>query len=157
MKTLLTSAALALTLTAGTATADNADIVMQFYEGLNTGNPAAFDAALADDWVVYGTSPSLPTMDMGQYLQSLGTIAAAFENSNYEVDAVHVAGDFVTVRGTITGTHAGPLFGVEGSGNAFEFGAIDIHRVENGEIAESWHVEDFMTLFAQIGGMDAVN
>jgi predicted ester cyclase len=152
MKRILATAA-ALALMASTAMADPVDVVMGFYDGLNSGDPAVFDTALADDWVVHGTSPSLPTLDFEGYLASLAGIAGGLSNSNYKVEATHVSGDFVTVRGTITGTHTGPLFGVEATGNAIEFGAIDIHRVENGEIVESWHVEDFTTLLGQIGGL----
>jgi predicted ester cyclase len=155
MRRSLTIAALIFGASTGAATADPAEVVTSFYEGLNSGDPAVFDVALADGWVVHGTSPSLPTLDFDSYLQSLSTISAGLSDSNYDVDAVIVAGDLVTVRGTITGVHTGPLFGVPATGNEVEFGAIDVHRVENNEIVESWHVEDFTTLLGQIGGLPA--
>jgi hypothetical protein len=29
--------------------------------------------------------------------------------------------------------------------------AIDIHRLENGQIAETWHIEDFLSVLFQLG------
>ena len=29
--------------------------------------------------------------------------------------------------------------------------AIDIHRLENGQIVQTWHIEDFLSVLFQIG------
>jgi predicted ester cyclase len=64
---------------------------------------------------------------------------------------VLVAGDKAAVRSTIRGTHEGELFGIPGTGQPVEFMAIDIHRLEDGQIVETWHVEDFLSVLFQIG------
>ena len=159
MSTSLRATVVAFTLAAPGAPAladsDPAAIVEGFYDGLNGGGPAAFERALADDWIVHGTSPSLPTLDFDAYLEALSGFSAGLTDSVYTIEAVHAADDVVTVRGTITGTHSGPLFGVPATGTRVEFGAIDVHRVEDDTIAESWHVEDFATLLGQIGASGA--
>jgi predicted ester cyclase len=128
-------------------------VALKFYEALGAKDPAKFKDVLAENWKVYGTSPSLPTLDFDGYLKSLGPFVAGIQNTHYKIESVHVAGDIVTVRGTITGTHAGPFLGLTATGKKVEFGAIDIHRVATGRIVESWHIEDLATLIHQLGGM----
>lgn len=125
--------------------------VEKFYEAFNSQNPALLGDVLAPDFVVHGTSPSLPDGDAAALGQAFQAFAAGVPDLNYEILSTHVSGDFVTVRGTVTGTHTGPLFGMPATGTKIEFGAIDIHRIVDGQVVESWHVEDFATMLRQIG------
>ncbi len=52
------------------------------------------------------------------------------------------------VRGRASGTPQGPLFGVDGKG--FDIMSIDIHRVQDGRIVESYHVEDWAGALRQL-------
>lgn len=47
------------------------------------------------------------------------------------------------VRSVGRGIHTGQLLGVPATGNQVEFRATDIHRLENGRIAQTWHLEDY--------------
>ena len=76
---------------------------------------------------------------------------ATFPDLRVTTEDVIVAGDKVTVRSTIRGTHQGELLGIPATGAPVEFMAIDIHRVENGQIAETWHIEDYLSLIFQLG------
>jgi predicted ester cyclase len=38
-----------------------------------------------------------------------------------------------------------------GKGQTVDFIAVDIYRVQNGLIAEDWHLEDNLTLMQQLG------
>ena len=67
------------------------------------------------------------------------------------VEDVLVAGDKAAVRSMIRATHEGELFGIPGTGQPIQFMAIDIHRLENGLIVETWHIEDFLSVLFQIG------
>ncbi len=66
-------------------------------------------------------------------------------------DDVLVAGDKVAVRSTGRGTQQGPLLGIPPTGRQVEFMAIDIHRLANGQIAETWHIEDYLSVIFQLG------
>jgi predicted ester cyclase len=129
-------------------------VAEKFYVALQSKDPADFKKVLADDWVVYGTSPSLPTLKFDGYVQSLGPYLAAITKNGYKIEAMHVAGDIVTVRGTISGVQSGPFLGLPPSNKPIEIGAIDIHRIAGDRIVESWHVEDIITLYGQIGGFN---
>lgn len=58
--------------------------------------------------------------------------------------------DVVAVRSRVSGTHTGPLFGQAPTGKSFVFTAMDIHRLSKGKIAQTWHVEDFAGMLAQL-------
>jgi predicted ester cyclase len=147
-------AALAVSPTIHADDAATKAVAEKFYLALRSHDPAEFKKVLTEDWVVHGTSPSRPTLSFDGYVKSLGPYLSAVTKNNYKVEAMYVAGDFVTVRGTITGVHSGPFLGVEASNKPVEFGAIDIHRIVGDRIAESWHVEDFITMYGQIGGLN---
>ncbi len=131
--------------------------VEKFYQAFNSQDPAMLGEVLAPDFVVHGTSPSLPDGDAAALGQAFQAFATGVPDLNYDILSTHVSGDYVTVRGTVTGTHSGPLFGMPATGTEVEFGAIDIHRVEDGQVAESWHVEDFATMLRQIGALPSGN
>ena len=58
---------------------------------------------------------------------------------------VLVAGDRVIVRGEVTGTPSGELFGVPHSGNSFRIMAVDIQTVRDGKIAKTFHMENWLS------------
>jgi predicted ester cyclase len=53
-------------------------------------------------------------------------------------------------RRRATGTPTGPLFGVDGKGKSFEIMSIDIHTIEGGKIARTYHVEDWAGALRQL-------
>jgi predicted ester cyclase len=61
-----------------------------------------------------------------------------------------VAGDRVTVRGEVTGTPSGDLFGVPHSGKSFRMMAIDIQTIKDGRIAKTFHMENWLSAVGQL-------
>jgi predicted ester cyclase len=57
---------------------------------------------------------------------------------------------FVAMRLTVTGTHQCEFSGLPATGKKVLFTAMDIHRIDNGRIAETWHAEDFTKMVAQL-------
>jgi len=64
-------------------------------------------------------------------------------------------GDKVAVRTVWTGVHSGDLFGVKGTGKQITLNTTDIHQIANGRIIRTWHLEDMMGVYAQVGGLDS--
>lgn len=58
--------------------------------------------------------------------------------------------DVIAVRSRVGGTNTGTLFGNPPTGKTFAFTAMDTHRLSNGKIVQTWHVEDFAGLMAQL-------
>jgi predicted ester cyclase len=67
------------------------------------------------------------------------------------IEDVVASGDRAAVRTVNRGIHTGEQMGVPGTGNPTEFRAMDIHRLENGRIVQTWHLEDYFAIATQIG------
>jgi predicted ester cyclase len=55
------------------------------------------------------------------------------------------------VRWTNSGTHSGDFLGIPATGRTVSFAGIDIYRVEDGKLAEHWHVVDQLSMLIQLG------
>jgi predicted ester cyclase len=140
---------------AGVAMADDAATVQNFYDLLS--NPtsqdhvAAFDASITDDWESVGDYSGDSKTREG-FLGQIGGFGQLVPDLNWAVEAMHQDGNFVTVRSRATGTPVGPMFGVDGEGRSFDIMTIDIHELEDGKIARSYHVEDWAGALGQLSG-----
>ena len=76
---------------------------------------------------------------------------AAIPNLNREIEQMIVAGDRVVTHLRFRGRFAGHLAQIQGHGRTINFIATDIYRVEDGRIAENWHIEDNLSLQQQLG------
>ncbi|MBM2576403.1 ester cyclase [Jannaschia sp. Os4] len=128
------------------------DMVERYYAALNAEDEAQMSDMLAEDWIGYGLAAGPDGIDAGQLFNVIDSNRAGMSDMAYVVDDVHVSGDVVTVIGQVTGTHTGELLGIPATGREVAFKSIAVHRVENGQIAESWITSDRLELLEQIGG-----
>ncbi|MGH2617359.1 MAG: ester cyclase [Thermomicrobiales bacterium] len=131
------------------AAADVESIVRAFYEPFNTGDTSVYDTVLAEDWV---DTPLGQGQQPGRegFKPIIGIFRGVFPDLQLTTEDILVDGDKAAVRSTIRGTHEGDFL-VPATGLPVEFMAIDIHRVENGQIVETWHIEDFLSVIFQLG------
>ena len=150
---LATAATLATLATA--AAADNTDTVQIFYDLLsNPGSSdhvAAFQDATSATWESLGDY-SGKNKSREAFLGQMGGFAKLIPDLDWNVEAMHQNGNFVTVRSRATGTPVAPFFGVDGKGRGFDIMTIDIHELEDGKIVRSWHVEDWAGALQQLAG-----
>ena len=125
------------------------NIARQFYDVFNTGNVDILDNLLADDWADRPALPGIPPGREGEKSAVKG-FRQAFPDVRFVLDDVIVAEDKVTVRSTVHGTHKGEFLGVEPTNRSVTFTTIDIHRIANNQIVETWHLEDFYGLLQQL-------
>src|SRR5262245_15955581 len=138
------------------ATPSAADVeanVRSVYDAFNPRDTSVYDTILAEDWADH-------PLGMGQQPGRAGfppvieMFRGIFPDLHLVNDDVIVCGDKATVRSTVTATHSGgDLFGIPAMGKPLQFMAIDIHRLENGQIAETWHIEDFLSVLFQLGAV----
>jgi predicted ester cyclase len=62
-----------------------------------------------------------------------------------------VVGDRVVSHLHFTGHFTGEFKGVKGRGQAVDFIATDILRVQGGKVTDNWHLEDNLTFLQQVG------
>jgi len=135
---------------------DEKAVVQTFYDFLS--NPAsqthadAFSENTAENWQSIGDY-SGKNKQKDQFLgQVSGFFAKLIPDLKWEVQEMVQEGNTVVVRSRASGTPNGPLFGVDGGGKSFDILTIDIHTIENGKIATSYHVEDWAGALQQLSG-----
>jgi ketosteroid isomerase-like protein len=85
-------------------------------------------------------------------IQVIGSFATSIPDMKFEIKEVLVAGQRVVVRGEVSGTPAGPLFGglVPHTGKHFKVMAIDIQAIEDGKIRKTYHMENWFAALQQL-------
>lgn len=116
----------------------------------NTGDPALARAALGEKFVDRTLPEGRPQGVAGPIAAS-ATFRAAVPDLTAEIEDLIVADDRAVVRLHFTGHFSGHFQDLVGDGRTIDFHAIDVYRVENGRIAENWHLEDNLTLLTQLG------
>lgn len=126
--------------------------VQGFYTAFETGDVASLDGVFHADWTDHtlppGRAPGLEGMK-----GAITGLRQAVPDLSFERVRALQQGEQVAVHGRFTGTHTGPFNGLPASGSAIDFIIFDIHHVQDGRIAESWHLEDNLTVLTQMGAI----
>ena len=150
----LTAAAALATLATG-ALADDTSTVQVFYDLLS--DPGSqelaveFQAITSESWESIGDY-SGDAKSREAFLGQMGGMAKLVPDLDWDVQAMHQADNFVTVRSRATGTPVAPFFGVDGEGRSFDIMTIDVHELKDCVIVRSYHVEDWAGALQQLSG-----
>jgi predicted ester cyclase len=131
----------------------NKEIARRFYLPFATGNTATFQEVLAPNWDdIPMASGQKPGRDgLGPIVQLL---RGMFSNFSIVSQDFVAEGDKVAVRTVWSGVHTGDVFGVKNTGKKITLNTTDIHQIANGTIIRTWHLEDMMGVYAQVGGLN---
>lgn len=129
--------------------ANKATVRRYYDEVLNGGNVEALDDLAVEDYVEHDPLPGQGEKREG-LKQRVRMLVGAFQ-PHFTVEDVIAEDDRVVVRWTHTGRHAGDFLGIPASGTAFRIAGIDVHRLQDGRMAEHWHVVDQLGLMRQLG------
>jgi len=103
----------------------------------------------AEDIVLHGYGGVEPGLDsVRRYYAAVWSV---FPDARVIVEDVIEAGDKMTLRFTMTGTHSQPFLGVAATGRAVRLPGMTILRFENQKCVERWSVTDSLSLLAQLG------
>ncbi|MEA1649776.1 ester cyclase [Nitrospirillum sp. BR 11164] len=116
----------------------------------STGDEALAHAALAPHFTDRTLPPGRAQGVPGP-LAASAFVRAAIPDLTASVEQLVVAGDRVTVHFRFQGHFTGHFGDVQGKGQTVDFIATDLYRVQDGRIAENWHIEDNLTLLRQLG------
>lgn len=116
----------------------------------HTGDARYARAALAPDFTDRTLPPGRAQGVPGP-LAASGFVRTAIPDLQADLRQLIVAGDRVTVHYRFHGHFTGTWAGTQGQGQAIDFIATDIYRIEDGKIADNWHIEDNLTLMQQLG------
>jgi ketosteroid isomerase-like protein len=88
--------------------------------------------------------------DRDTSIKRVSSFATSIPDLKFDIKEVLVAGDRVIVRGEVSGTPAGDLFGVPHTGKSFRIMAIDIQTIKDGKIAKTFHMENWLSAIGQL-------
>ncbi len=119
-------------------------------EGIERGDPAAFDELLAPDVSDHAAAPGLPPGSEG-WQRNRGIMATGFPDLRFTIEDLLADGDKVIARTVFTGTHRGDFFGLPATGKAVTVSSIHIFRLDAGCIVEHWGNSDDLGMLRQLG------
>jgi steroid delta-isomerase-like uncharacterized protein len=122
-----------------------------FSEVFNEGRADAVEAFIHADHRNHDpTAPEVPAGPEG-VRRLVEIYRTAFPDIHFEHEDVICVGDRVAHRWTFTGTHRGEIMGVEPTGRSVTVRGIEMNRIADGKIAESWAISDALGLLEQLG------
>jgi len=95
------------------------------------------DLYFAPNWVQHD-APSNAGADRDALKQVLEVIRGGFPDVRTRIDMILAEGDLVAYRATTEGTHTKEYFGVAPTGKRVTLHQLNIDRVRDGKIVESW-------------------
>lgn len=124
-----------------------AAVVRRYFEAINERDRQAYKATLAPDFR-YGSieGPREMAETAWRWVEAM--------DLRWDIQALHVADEYVTSRVRATGTHTDEILGLEPTDESFEVTAITVGRVIDGQITNWWGEWDFTGLLDQIGVLD---
>ena len=128
----------------------NKETARRYYEEvLNKGDVALLDEIAVPGYVEHDPFPGAREGVAG--LKDRVTMLKAGLDAHFTIEDVVAEGDKVVVRWINEGSMVGEFLGMPANGKPFKIAGIDIHRLENGRLAEHWHVVDQLAHAQQIG------
>lgn len=125
------------------------ELVRRGIEAINEGDTETLHELVADDVVVHAQG--------GEEAKGAEQVVAAqvdntaFPDAHLEIEELVADGDLVVVRMRFSGTHEGPMHGVEPTGEEIDIRVMSMYRIEDGQLAEAWFVEDDADTLRQLG------
>jgi len=129
-------------------------VVRRFYEEMNNGRKLELAPELfAPDHTMH--DPQVPTaVGPGGMADSVKVYQDGVDG-HWGIEEIFSTDDRVVVRWTGSGTHVGEVNGIPPTGKAISVDAISIHRMADGQIAETWEVWDTLGFLQQLGVVPA--
>ncbi|CAO3408966.1 ester cyclase [Azospirillum largimobile] len=120
------------------------------YRAFSEGDPDLLDEAVTVDWQDIPLNPGQRPGREGMK-PLIRSFRAAFPDTTIEILEIIGAPGRAAVRAEITGTHSGDWFGIAPTGRSFRIAIHEFHRISNGKLTHTWHLEDWFGWMNQIG------
>ncbi len=132
---------------------ENKSLARRYVEQvLNEGNLDALNDLISPHYKRY-LSPTATPLTPELQKQRLAGLRAAFPDVHLTIEDMIAEGDRVMVRMTLRGTHRGTFQGIAPTGKPVTVFALDVVRIENGQMVEHWGGPDLLNLLQQLGAI----
>ena len=129
----------------------NKAVVQRLYEGISSGNLAAWDALVDDAFVEHEDNGVPPTKEGVKVFFEM--ILAAFPDMKMVPQHMIAEGDLVSTLAACTGTHRGEFLGMPATNKTVTMAVFDLMRLRDGKVTEHWGVSDMASLMQQLGAI----
>ena len=128
----------------------NAQTVLDMLDATwNHGDMSAIERAVAQHHVEH--EPDGDEVGREHLTETVHAYRAAFPDLRMSFEDQIADGDRVVTRWIACGTHRGELDGIAATGRTAQVSGVFIHRLADGQIAESWTSYDRFSLLRQLG------
>lgn len=86
-----------------------------------------------------------------RYRTFMQTFLAAFPDVHHDIQDIMAEDDRVWALYTVTGTHRGPLRGMEPTGKSVSYPIVGMYRVRDNKIVKADFVSDDLRMMRQLG------
>lgn len=129
----------------------NKTLLQRFFEEIyNQGNLTAADELVAADYISHNPAPGEAPGREG-LKAFVAYLRRALADLHVTIEAQVAEGDRVATRYTIRGRQEGEFAGIPPTGKLVTITATSMHRIEDGQIRESWLNWDTLGLIQQLG------
>jgi len=130
----------------------NEQIVRDLYDCIQQNRSASFEAIVAPTHVDRSNGRNGPAGFAG----AAQNLHGAYSDFRIEIKALVASGDMVVVQWFETGIHTGRFFNLEPTNRRFESTGLNMYRIQDGQIVESWIAIDPGTIRAQQAAQNAL-
>jgi steroid delta-isomerase-like uncharacterized protein len=125
-------------------------LVLRFYDQLwNSWDDSAVDALLANDFQFRG-SLGQQTRGRAEWRAYRDQIRAGAPDFHNDIVDLVDGSDRVAVRLRYSGTHRGPLLGLEATGRPFTYAGAAFFSADRGQLTDAWVLGDLQNLREQL-------
>jgi predicted ester cyclase len=137
---------------------ENEAVVRRAFDEIAQGDLAVADEITAASFVRHDLGGTFPDVTGLEGLKRFVTaLRFAFPDIQATLEDVISDGDRVVVRFTARATHKGHFQGIAPTGRRVEWAGINIYRVADGKIQETWQLADTLGLMRQLGAVPAAD
>lgn len=130
---------------------DNKQIARRMFEELwNQGKEGLIDQLVDRNYE--GHEPLVGRVDLEGYRASFKNYRAAFPDLKFVINAMYSEGNFVTTRWTASGTHKGPLMGMEPTGKSAVVEGLSLGEFRDGRLVVGYTSWDTLSFMRQLEG-----
>lgn len=134
-----------------TKSASGSELARGTFDAVNRGEPSG----LRQLWVADGTErfPDRTCRGIDEIVAYFEEVLAAISDWHMELVTIVEQGEDVFAQWHLTGTHTGPIMGIEPTGKALTIDGMDHFVVRDGKIVSNYVVFDQMQYARQLGLM----
>jgi predicted ester cyclase len=127
------------------------EAVERIYYAFASQSVALLREAVTPDWQ-YIPEPPGQKPGPDQMIPIFADLASALPDMRIEILDLLVQRHRAGVRAEVSGTQTGPLLGISATKKPIRFAIHSFHELsDDGRISKTWHLEDWLSVFRQLG------